>query len=135
MPEKMQILKLAVGEAQESIGYGFLDAVDRVSKALGKDSGGLANSIKNIGDEIALIIKGVGVLTAEVIDASNAQEKSLKGLVATLFKEIFAGAATVPKWLIDFLQGKGASVTFAPDAGSMRASSRLARQAKENQSA
>ena len=132
---KMQILKLAVGEAQESIGYGFLDAIERVSKALGKDSGGLANSIKNIGDEIALIIKGVGVLTAEVINASNAQEKSLKGLVATLFKEIFAGALTVPKWLVDFLQGKGASVTFAPDAGSMRASSRLAKQAKENQNA
>ena len=132
---KIQILKLAVGEAQESIGYGFLNAVERVTKALGKDSGGLANSIQDIGEEVALVIEGVGVLTAELINAANSTEKSFKGLVATLFTEIFAGALTVPKWLIDFLQGKGASVTFAPDGGSMRASSRLARHAKENQQA
>lgn len=132
---KIQILKLAVGDAQEAIGYGFLNAVERVSKALGKDTGGLANSIKNIGDEVALVIEGIGVLTAEVITAANSTEKSFKGLVATLFTEILAGALTVPKWLIDFLQGKGASVKFAPDGGSMRADNRLAAQAKKNQEA
>lgn len=99
---KIQILKLAVGEAQESIGYGFLNAVEKVSKALGKDTGGLANSIQDIGNEVALVVEGIGVLTAEVIDAANSTEKSFKGLVATLFTEILAGALTVPKWLIDF---------------------------------
>lgn len=132
---KIQILKLAVGEAQESIGYGFLNAIERVSNALGKDTGGLANSIQDIGEEVALVVEGVGVLTAEVIDAANATEKSFKGLVATLFKEIFAGALTVPKWLIDFLQGKGESARTSPDGGSMRAQNRLALQAKQNQQA
>ena len=132
---KIQILRLAVGEAQEEIGYGFLNAVERVSKALGKDTGGLANSIQDIGKEVALVIEGIGVLTAEVIDAANATEKSFKGLVATLFKEIFAGALTVPKWLIDFLQGKGESARTSPDGGSMRAQNRLALQAKQNQQA
>lgn len=132
---KIQILKLAVGEAQESIGYGFLNAVERVSKALGKDTGGLANSIQDIGNEVALVVEGIGVLTAEVIDAANSTEKSFKGLVATLFKDILAGALTVPKWLIDFLQGKGESARTTPDGGAMRAQNRLARQAKDNQEA
>jgi len=132
---KIKILQLAVGDAQEAIGYGFLNAVERVSKALGKDTGGLANSIKDIGDEIALVIEGVGVLTAEVITAANETEKSFKGLVATLFTEIFAGALTVPKWLIDFLTGKAKTARLEGPASASPAGSRLAQQAKKNQDA
>jgi len=77
---RLQILTLGAEEAKEAIGYGLLDAAETVAKALGYDSGGLAQSLADTGEEIANSIRELGYLTAGLIKfadaATNANDES-----------------------------------------------------------
>lgn len=140
---RIQILKLAVGEAQESIGYGLLDALTNVSNAIGTNTSGLAGQTADLGDYFADVARGAGVLTANLITLGKESENTgtiwddvlLNVIKISYYPFIKAGEA------IAFLTGKlnqlgkAERLSNAPDAGSMRAGSRLARLAKENQSA
>lgn len=64
-------LQVAAGEAQETIGYALLDAIDDVAKALG-GTGGLTESILGAGQYVADIVTGIGEVTVGVIDLVNA---------------------------------------------------------------
>lgn len=95
---KINILKERVGEAQEAIGYDLITAVELATGAL-NGTDGLGNAITNTGDRVGDFIVGIGLLIGkfdELSDASKKSEKSFTGLLATIVREIFAGAVSVP---------------------------------------
>lgn len=59
---KMNRLNVAVGEAQETIGYELLIALDDAGTALG-GVGGFSDALTNATDKVADIIAGIGVVT------------------------------------------------------------------------
>jgi hypothetical protein len=61
---KMELLKVAAGNAQEIIGKGLVDALSN----LGDDNSinGLATSMENVATKTADVIRGIGVLIAKV---------------------------------------------------------------------
>jgi len=63
---KMDRLNRAVGEAQESIGYALLGAIDSVSQAMG-GTGGLSDAIGKVGDSIAKMVIGLGFGVTELV--------------------------------------------------------------------
>ena len=83
---RIQRLNVAVGEAQETIGYALLGALDRVTKRLG-GADGFSGMITQAADKTATFTVGVGALVDELLrlgsvgaDAANDN----KGLVQTL---------------------------------------------------
>lgn len=64
---KLARINEAASEAQETIGYALVDAVDRVSEAFG-GVGGAQDAISFFGDGIAGIITAVGEVTGELAD-------------------------------------------------------------------
>ena len=62
---RIQRLTTAFGEAQESIGFSMLDAIDSVSSAFGDDDGLIAN-IDTAGQSVATFITGIGVVVTEM---------------------------------------------------------------------
>ena len=135
---KMQILKLAVSEAQETIGYAFLDALDNAS-------GGTQNfaiEIQNLGQGTADIITGVASFLTQLQDLAvglgiaKHETNKLGEEQADLLDKILL---TIPVFgtYLKILKDKGEAERLGSvaDAGSLRANSRLARQAKKTQDA
>jgi LysM repeat protein len=134
-----QIIKLkqGFGDLKEEVGFGFLRAFQLVTdafKRVGVGSDTTTKSLGNMGKEVGLIIEGLGGLTAELITTANATQRTFKGLAATIVTEIASSVLTLPKWVINFLQGKAPSVQF-PSATATPAGSRIARLERENQKA
>ncbi len=134
-----QLVKLrqGFGDLKEEVGFGFLRSIQLVNDALnqvGVNSDTTTKKLKNIGTEIGLIIEGLGGLTAELITTANATEKTFKGLAATLVSEIASSVLTLPRFIIDFLQGKAPSVQF-PKANATPAASRVMFREREQQKA
>jgi hypothetical protein len=132
-----QIIKLrqGFGELKEEVGYGLLRSIQLVNDALnevGVTSDTTTKKLKGIGTEVGLIIEGLGALTAELITTANASERTFKGLAATIVTEIASSILTLPRWIIDFLQGKAPSAQF-PKANATPAASRVAQREKEQQ--
>ena len=135
---KMQILKLAVSEAQETIGYALLDALDNAS-------GGTQNfaiEIQNLGQGTADIITGVASFLTQLQDLAvglgiaKHETNKLGEEQADLLDKILL---TIPVFgtYLKILKDKGEAERLGSvaDAGSLRANSRLARQAKKTQDA
>jgi LysM repeat protein len=134
-----QLIKLrqGFGDLKEEIGFGFLRSIQLVNDALsqvGVSSDTTTKKLKNIGTEIGLVIEGLGGLTAELITTANASERTFKGLAATIVKEIASSVLTLPRWLIDFLQGKAPSAQF-PKANATPAEGRVEFRERERQKA
>jgi hypothetical protein len=134
-----QLIKLrqGFGDLKEEIGFGFLRSIQLVNDALnqvGVNSDTTTKKLKNIGTEVGLIIEGLGGLTAELITTANSTEKTFKGLVATLVTEIASSVLTLPRWLVEFLQGKAPSAQF-PKANATPAAGRVEFRERERQKA
>jgi len=74
---RLEILKRGVDEAKEAFGYGLLDAIDNVSKAIGNDASGLAEQTATLGEYFGDVARGAGEVTATLIDL--AEESSAAG--------------------------------------------------------
>ena len=61
---KIQILQLAVGEAQETIGYALLNALDKATGG----ANNFAGEIQDLGQDVADIILGISNLTSDLKD-------------------------------------------------------------------
>lgn len=68
---KVQILSLAFNEFTEAIGYGALDAIDSITKALGFTTGGLAGSISDSGEQLGNLLRELGYTTAGLIKLTD----------------------------------------------------------------
>lgn len=135
---KIQILQLAVGEAQETIGYALLNALDKATGG----ANNFAGEIQDLGQDVADIILGISNLASDLKDLAvglgltTYETKSLMDEQVGLGDQILQLIPIVGTYLkILKDQGEAERKAFAPDGGSMRASSRLARHAKENQQA
>lgn len=135
---KMQILKLAVSEAQETIGYALLDALDNAS-------GGTQNfaiEIQNLGQGTADIVTGAASFITQLKDLAvglgitKHETNKLGEEQADLLDKILLTIPVIGTYL-KILKDKGEAERLASvaDAGSLRANSRLARQAKKVQDA
>jgi len=122
-------LKQGFGDLKEEVGYGLLRSLQLVNGALG-DVGvtteTVAEKLQGMGKEVGLVIEGLGALTAEVITSANSTERSFKGLLATFVTEITSAALTVPRWIVDWLQGKAPSTQFPKANASHAEHSKLA---------
>ena len=132
-----QIIKLrqGFGDLKEEVGYGLLRSIELVNDALnqvGVTSDTTSKKLENIGKEVGLIIEGLGGLTAELITTANASERTFKGLAASIVTEIASSVLTLPRWIIDFLQGKAPSAQF-PKASATPAQSRVFFREREQQ--
>jgi len=132
-----QIIKLrqGFGDLKEEVGYGLLRSIELVNDALnqvGVTSDTTGKKLENIGKEVGLIIEGLGGLTAELITTANASERTFKGLAASIVTEIASSVLTLPRWIIDFLQGKAPSAQF-PKASATPAQSRVFFREREQQ--
>ena len=65
-----RILTAAVGDAKAEIGLGLVDAIEDATSAMG-GSQGMANGISKVGQEIALLTRGVGAAISEVIELKD----------------------------------------------------------------
>jgi hypothetical protein len=135
-----QLVKLrqGFGDLKEEIGFGFLRSIQLVNDALnnvGVTSDTTSKKLKNIGIEIGLVIEGLGGLTAELITTANASEKTFKGLAATLVTEIANSVLTLPRWLVEFLQGKAPSAQIKSSDANKVSMMRNAREMKDQQKA
>jgi len=68
---RLQILTRGVDEAKEAIGYGLLDALDNVSKAIGNDASGLASQTVSLGEYFGDVARGAGEIAANLIDVAD----------------------------------------------------------------
>lgn len=132
-----QIIKLrqGFGDLKEEVGYGLLRSIELVNDALnqvGVTSDTTGKKLENIGKEVGLVIEGLGGLTAELITTASASERTFKGLAATIVTEIASSVLTLPRWIIDFLQGKAPSAQF-PKASATPAQSRVFFREREQQ--
>lgn len=133
---RLQILSRGADEAKEAIGYGLLDAIFRVNRALGNDASGMAGSLQASGESLGNTIRGVGELVArfiELSDESKTAEKSVGGFFATLIREI--GSASFAPFidLVNKLNEIGEASRYAdyvPKYGTMH-QSRVARENKK----
>lgn len=134
---KIQILRLAVGEAQETIGYALLDALDRVAGST-KD---FAYEIQNLGTDVADIITGASVLITTLQDLASSLGLSSEATSVFETEQADLGdrilqmipiVGTYLKLLKD--RGEAERLAFAP-ATATPAQSRLLRQARENEKA
>jgi hypothetical protein len=135
-----QLVKLrqGFGDLKEEIGFGFLRSIQLVNDALnnvGVTSDTTSKKLQNIGKEIGLVIEGLGGLTAELITTANASEKTFKGLAATLVTEIASSILTLPRWLVEFLQGKAPSAQIKSSDANKVSMMRNAREMKDQQKA
>ena len=64
---KLARLSTAAGEAQETIGYALLKAVDDISQSFG-GTGGLVKAISDAGDQLGTFTTGVGVLITKMVE-------------------------------------------------------------------
>jgi hypothetical protein len=133
---RLSILSRGADEAQEAIGYGLLDAIFRVNKALGNDATGMAGSLQSAGDSLGNAIRGVGELVArfiELSDESKNAEKSVGGLFATIVKDITSASFAPLISLVDKLIAIGEASRYAdyvPKFGTMH-QARIARENKK----
>ena len=95
---KMNRLTVAVGEAQEAIGYSLLNAIDKASQAIG-GTGGMTSVITELGDEFATAIDDA----SNFIDMLVMTKKSVEGLIKPLEK----ATGIFPDWLNFFQDGIG----------------------------
>lgn len=127
---KIKILGLAVGDAQEKIGYALLRALD-------KASGGFDNLLRTIdetGTEIADIIDGFSILI-EKLGLYENNQKSATEETASFFDKLVQGIPVLGTYLtlfFDYLEGLGQAnrLEFAP-ATATPAQSRILRQQRE----
>ncbi len=79
-------LQVAAGEAQETIGYALLDAVQNVTDAFG-GTGGFAETLLQAGEYAANLVAGLGQAVktlADISSAANGAEISLGGASVSL---------------------------------------------------
>ena len=65
-----RILTSAVNQAKAEIGIGLVDAIEDATSAMG-GSQGMAEGISKVGDEIALLTRGVGSAISEIIELKD----------------------------------------------------------------
>ena len=65
-----RILTAAVGDATAEIGLGLVDAIENATSAMG-GSQGMAEGISKVGQEIALLTRGVGSAISEIIELKD----------------------------------------------------------------
>ena len=65
-----RILTAAVNQAKAEIGIGLVDAIEEATGAMG-GSQGMANGISKVGQEIALLTRGLGAAISEVIQLKD----------------------------------------------------------------
>lgn len=68
---QLQRLSTAAGEAQESIGYALLGALNDVSKAFGGTNGAV-DMVSGFGDATANLVTGVGMMATEIANLTAA---------------------------------------------------------------
>jgi hypothetical protein len=131
---QLQRLQVAAGEAQETIGYALMDAVENLSEAMG-GTGNLNDAILEGGEYVANFVAGMGLATIALTDFLGATDSANKGTQevnstfldtgASFFKMVFhTNLATAALW--DWTQ-RGADyraeqerITAANDAATMR---------------
>ena len=136
---RMKVLSLAVGEARESIGYGLLDALTKVTNAIGTSTSGLAGQTADLGTYFGDVARGSGILAAQIITLGKEAETTgtiwdnilVTALRVSYAPFIKAGEAIgIVLGKLNLL-GEAERLAGAPDGGSMRANNRLAAQARK----
>jgi hypothetical protein len=134
---KMKVLSLAVGDAQELIGYSLLNALDNSTGSV-QD---LAQSIQDLGQGVADTITGFTYYVNQVKDLASAlgladtKTKSLMDETSDLFDGIVQMIPILGTYIKLWKdKGRAERIANAP-AQTSPAGTRLARQAKEAQDA
>lgn len=89
---KLKIISLGSDEAKEAIGYGLLNAIETVAKALGYTADGLAKSLSDTGEELGQFLEEIGYVTAGLIE--YAQELTGAGNETGIFSRFVANLET-----------------------------------------
>ncbi len=100
---KMEALKVAAGEAQETIGKGLVDALMAISGDTTVED--LADSMQSLADYTANVIRGFGDVVAKLKEMNAAAPDWLKNSLGQFFKTnaIFGASKTV----LDYLNKQG----------------------------
>lgn len=100
---KMEALKVAAGEAQETIGKGLVDALMAISGDTTVED--LADSMQSLADYTANVIRGFGNVVAKLKEMNAAAPDWLQNSLGQFFKTnaIFGASKTV----LDFLNKQG----------------------------
>lgn len=139
---RIKVLSLAVAEAQESIGYGLLDALTKVSNAIGTSTSGLAGQTANLGTYFGDVARGSGILTAQIITLGKEAETTgtiWDNILVTALKVSYAPfikageAIGIVLGKLNLL-GEADRLVNAP-ANATPAGSRMAAQARKTQNA